>query len=115
MFLRERLQALGPDLAAAHFLCHRNCRVRFKGQDQWTELEADGSLNIPAVYVAGWYIEAIEASTADLVYEGLQNFRNLEHLKVHLICYSIFSRESDSTITNVCPTVSLSVSQQNPS
>ena len=23
VFLRERLQALGPDLAAAHFLCHR--------------------------------------------------------------------------------------------
>ena len=31
MFLRERLEALGPDLAAAHFLCHRNCRVRFRG------------------------------------------------------------------------------------
>ena len=82
VFLRERLQALGPDLAAAHFLCHRNCKVRFRGHDHWTELEANGALNIPALYVAGWYIEAIEASTANLVYEGLQNFRNLEHLKV---------------------------------
>ena len=82
VFLRDRLKALGPDLAAAHFLCHRNCRVRFRGQDHWTQLEADGSLNIPAVYVAGWYIEAIEASTAEIVYEGLQNFRNLEYLKV---------------------------------
>ena len=81
VFLRERLTALGPDLAAAHFLCHRNCKVRFRGHDHWTELEADGKLNIPAAYVAGWYIEAIEASTADLVYEGLQNFRNLEYLK----------------------------------
>ena len=27
VFLRERLQALGPDLAAAHFLCHRNCKA----------------------------------------------------------------------------------------
>jgi len=81
LFLRERLQALGPDLAAAHFLCHRNCKVRFRGQDHWTELEADGTLNIPAAYVPGWHIEAIEASTADLVYEGFQNFRNLEHLK----------------------------------
>ena len=83
VFLRDRLKALGPDLAAAHFLCHRNCRVRFRGQDHWTQLEADGSLNIPAVYVAGWYIEAIEASTAEIVYEGLQNFRNLEYLKVY--------------------------------
>ena len=28
VFLRDRLKALGPDLAAAHFLCHRNCKVR---------------------------------------------------------------------------------------
>ena len=56
--------------------------MRFRGHDHWTEIESDGTLNIPALYVAGWYIEAIEASTANLVYEGLQNFRNLEHLKV---------------------------------
>jgi len=81
LFLRDRLTTLGPDLAAAHFLCHRNCKVRFKGHTHWTELEPDGTLKIPALYVAGWYLEAIEASTADLVYEGFQNFRNLEHLK----------------------------------
>ena len=56
--------------------------MRFKGHTHWTELEPDGTLKIPALYVAGWYLEAIEASTADLVYEGFQNFRNLEHLKV---------------------------------
>merc|ERR1719348_1171271 len=65
VFLRERLQALGPDLAAAHFLCHRNCKVRFRGQDTWTELEADGTLNIPAAYVPGWHIEA---NTADVLH-----------------------------------------------
>ena len=54
---------------------------RFRGHDKWTQLEPDGSLNIPSQYVPGWHIEAIEASTADLVYEGLQNFRNLQHLK----------------------------------
>jgi len=81
LFLRTRLQALGPDLAAAHFLCNRNCRVRFKGHTHWTELEPNGELKIPALYVPGWYLEAIEASTADLVYEGFQNFRNLDHLK----------------------------------
>ena len=56
--------------------------MRFRGHDHWTEIEANGTLNVPALYVSGWYIEAIEASTANLVYEGLQNFRNLEHLKV---------------------------------
>lgn len=38
-FIRERLIVLGPDLAAAHFLCHRNCRVRFVGRDDWTALD----------------------------------------------------------------------------
>jgi len=81
VFLRERLEALGPDLAAAHFLCHRNCRVRFRGHTDWTELNEDGSLDLPALYVPGWHIEAIDAATAELVYEGFQNFRNLEYLK----------------------------------
>ena len=32
IFVRERFVTLGPDLAAAQFLCWRNCRVRFKGK-----------------------------------------------------------------------------------
>ena len=38
-FVKDRLVILGPDLAAAHFLCHRNCRVKFKGRNEWTELD----------------------------------------------------------------------------
>ena len=38
-FIKERLVILGPDLAAAHFLCHRNCRIKFKGRNEWTELD----------------------------------------------------------------------------
>jgi len=81
MFQKERLQMLGPDLAAAHFLCHNNCRVRFRGHTHWTELGPKNTIDIPAIYVPGWYVEAIDAAEALLVYEGLQNFRNLHHLK----------------------------------
>lgn len=80
-FVQERLLALGPDLAAAHFLCHSNCRVRFRGHKEWTELDSNGNLNIPAIFVPGWYIEAIDCSTSRIVYEGLQNLRNLHYLK----------------------------------
>jgi len=80
-FVQERLLALGPDLAAAHFLCHRNCRVRFRGHKEWTELQGTGTLDIPATYVPGWYIEAIDCSTSTLVFEGLQNLRNLHYIK----------------------------------
>ena len=106
VFLRERLQALGPDLAAAHFLCHRNCKVRFKGHTHWTELEPNGTLKIPALYVPGWYIEAIEASTADLVYEGFQNFRNLDHLKVRKSMSFYYLTLPLIISTWTCPTVS---------
>jgi len=81
MFMRERLVTLGPDLAAAHFLCFNNCRVRFRGHTHWTELQPDSTLDIPATYVPGWHVEAIDAAEAMLVYEGLQNLRNLHHLK----------------------------------
>lgn len=81
LFVKERLTTLGPDLAAAHFLCHRNCRVRFRGNTEWTELTPKGSLNIPATYVKGWYVEAIDVAASELVYEGFQNLRNLRFLK----------------------------------
>jgi len=80
-FVQERLLTLGPDLAAAHFLCYNNCRVRFRGHKEWTELQGNGKLNLPALYVPGWHIEAIDCSTSRLVYEGLQNLRNLHYVK----------------------------------
>jgi len=88
MFIRSRLTALGPDLAAAVFLCHRNCRVRFAGEEKWTELEPNGKLNIPDVYVKGWYVEAIDCAGSSLVYEGLQNLKSLRYLKHLDISYS---------------------------
>jgi len=86
-FVKERLLLLGPDLAAAHFLCYNNCRVRFRGHKEWTELTGTGVLDIPAKYVPGWHVEAIDCSSSRLVYEGLQNLRNLHHLKYLDISY----------------------------
>ncbi len=79
-FVRERFTALGPDLAAAQFLCWRNCRVRFKGLDRWMEV-VGGRLPLPDSYEPGWYVEAIDAAQSELIYEGLQNIRNLVYLK----------------------------------
>jgi len=91
-FVAERLLALGPDLAAAQFLCHRGCRVRFRGHKHWTEL-VKGKVDIPDMYVKGWFIEAIDASQANLVYEGLQNLRNLHYIKYLDISYCDFMNE----------------------
>ncbi len=88
IFIRERVVALGPDLAAAHFLLYRNCRVRFKGQDEWTELDRYQKAPIPETFQPGWFIEAIDAAESNLVYEGLQNMRNLVFLKYLDLSYS---------------------------
>lgn len=90
-WIKERLIILGPDLAAANFLCHRNCRVRFKGREDWTEVNSK-TLQlpdyVPQEYTTGWYIEEIDASNSTLIYEGLQNLRNLLYIKKLDISYS---------------------------
>ena len=37
-------------------------KLLFRGKKEWTELDKKGKLDIPDVYVKGWYIEAIDAS-----------------------------------------------------
>ncbi|QQP55617.1 ATP synthase subunit s-like protein [Caligus rogercresseyi] len=85
----KRLVALGPDLSAAWFLLSRNCRVRFKDQETWVENQGD----LPTTFKAGHCLEAIEASRSLLVYEGLQNLRNLSFLKHLDISYCEFVDE----------------------
>lgn len=89
-FIYDRVATLGPDLSAAHFLCHRNCRVRFKGHDQWTDITNIGA-TLPSIYEPGWFIEAIDAAETELVYEGFQNLRNLVFLKHLDLSYSLFT------------------------
>uniref|UniRef100_A0A914RJM7 Mitochondrial ATP synthase regulatory component factor B n=1 Tax=Parascaris equorum TaxID=6256 RepID=A0A914RJM7_PAREQ len=56
-FIPERLLFLGPDLAAAHFLVHRR--------------------RVPDLF-----IEAIDASDTELMFEGFDNLCELEHLRM---------------------------------
>lgn len=88
IFIKSRFMSLGSDLGAAHFLCYRNCRVRFVGHDHWTELEQGRLVGIPDSYQPGWFIEAIDASRSMLVYEGYQNLRNLIHLRYLDVSYT---------------------------
>jgi len=83
-FVGERVLALGPDLAAAVFLINRNCRVKFKDRPAWVSADAMikiKGMGIPASWQPGWYVEAIDASCSNLVYEGFNNLRNLIFLK----------------------------------
>jgi len=96
-FMRERVVALGPDLAAAYFLLARGCRVKFKHQEEWIGDDKFGQNAyetrkidnmIPTSYEPGWYLEAIEATDSKLIYEGFANMKNLTSLKYLDLSYS---------------------------
>lgn len=75
----ERQQALGNDLAAAHFIVFREGKVKFLGQDRWVTEEGYNSL--PNRYVPTMHLEAINCEGMELYYEGLENLRRLKHLR----------------------------------
>jgi len=70
---------LGPDLAAAHFICHRLGRVKFCGHAEWfTFADMD---KLPCRYEENWLVEKIDATAVKTMWEGLDNMVNLFHLE----------------------------------
>ena len=82
-FLPERLMFLGPDLAAAHFIVHRNGTVKFVGDPRWHKREGKlGKYKLPGKKADGLYLEAIDASRTELMFEGFDNLYDLEFLRL---------------------------------
>uniref|UniRef100_A0A915PR94 ATP synthase subunit s-like protein n=1 Tax=Setaria digitata TaxID=48799 RepID=A0A915PR94_9BILA len=81
-FIPERLLFLGPDLAAAHFLVHRGAAVKFVGDNVWIKKDEKGNYALPGRKIPGLYIEAIDASDTELMFEGLENLIDLRHLRL---------------------------------
>ncbi|EFO25657.2 hypothetical protein LOAG_02823 [Loa loa] len=81
-FIPERLLFLGPDLAAAHFLVHRGAAVKFVADNVWIKKDGKGNYALPGQKVPGLYIEAIDASDTELMFEGLENLAELSHLRL---------------------------------
>uniref|UniRef100_A0A8R1EB12 ATP synthase subunit s-like protein n=1 Tax=Caenorhabditis japonica TaxID=281687 RepID=A0A8R1EB12_CAEJA len=78
----ERLLFLGADLAAAHFLVHRGAAVKFVGDDVWYKKDKYNRYSLPGRKVDNLFIEAIDASGTQIMFEGLENLENLEHLRL---------------------------------
>lgn len=71
-FRKDRVAALGFDLAAAHFIVHRGGKVRFKGSQEWTQQNEDEKYDLPGHYNENLVIEAIDASETNILYEGIE-------------------------------------------
>ncbi|CAL2035348.1 unnamed protein product [Caenorhabditis brenneri] len=78
----ERLLFLGPDLSAAHFLVHRGAAVKFVGDDNWYKKDKWNRYSLPGRKVDNLFIEAIDASGTQIMFEGLENLENLQHLRL---------------------------------
>ncbi|EFP10441.1 hypothetical protein CRE_22919 [Caenorhabditis remanei] len=78
----ERLLFLGADLAAAHFLVHRGAAVKFVGDDNWYKKDKWNNYSLPGRKVDNLFIEAIDASGTQIMFEGLENLENLQHLRL---------------------------------
>nr|XP_037274134.1 distal membrane-arm assembly complex protein 2-like isoform X2 [Rhipicephalus microplus] len=80
-FFPERHGILGPDLAAASFLIFRGALIKFHDKDEWYKKTEDDETGLPLRQEPGWVVEAIDASNAELYYEGLDNLTCLDGLK----------------------------------
>ncbi|KFD45744.1 hypothetical protein M513_13384 [Trichuris suis] len=80
-FIPERHLLLGPDLAASHFIVHRGGAVKFVGDDRWHRMNAKGEYFLPGRQIPDLRVEAIDASNTALMFEGLENFADLEQLR----------------------------------
>ena len=83
MFIPERHEILGNDLATAHFVVARGGKVRFQGSNEWLKFneEEDMMPDMPNRYVHGMFLEAVDCEGMNLYYEGLENLRRLYNLK----------------------------------
>uniref|UniRef100_A0AC35TI37 ATP synthase subunit s, mitochondrial n=1 Tax=Rhabditophanes sp. KR3021 TaxID=114890 RepID=A0AC35TI37_9BILA len=81
-FIPERTLFLGPNLASAYFIVHRGGSVKFVGDDGWVKKNAKGKYSLPPRNMPGLYLEAIDASSTELMFEGFDNLYDLTKLRL---------------------------------
>lgn len=83
-FDKDRLYAVGSDIAAGHAFLPLGVGLQYKGKP-WLKLSEGSQVSdeLPNEYESGWVLEAIDFSGTRIRYEGLINLRNLN--RVHTL------------------------------
>ena len=86
VYLPQRAEAVGAEIAAAHFVCFRGGKIRFYGQSDWTvkDPEDNEMSHLPRFFDPSYKMEALDCSKMTLVYEGLQNIRMYIYLTFNI-------------------------------
>lgn len=56
--------------------------MKFVGDDAWYKRDGKGNYSLPGNKVPGLYVEAIDASGTELMFEGFENLQGLTHLRM---------------------------------
>jgi hypothetical protein len=82
LFIPERHEILGNDLAAAHFLVFRGGKVKFVG-GPWIKMKDEMTMTspVPNRYDPNFLMEAVDCEGVELYFEGLENLRRLKEMK----------------------------------
>ncbi|KAL1516514.1 hypothetical protein ABEB36_000422 [Hypothenemus hampei] len=76
----NRHQALGPELACAHFIVYRGGAIKFHNNDKWIKA-VDKEYTLPLKYSTGLFLQSIDCTGMNLRYEGLSNLRGLQNVQ----------------------------------
>lgn len=81
VFMNERHEVLGNDLAAAHFIVFRGGKVKFV-DGPWVEMldELTMTSPVPTRYDPNFLVEAMDCEGVNLYFEGIENLRRLKNL-----------------------------------
>ena len=89
-FVQERHEFLGPDLATAHFVVARGGAVRFKGIDEWFEMNDKEEIGFPRVKIPDMFVEAIDVSGTSMMYQSFDNYgKHAERLYMYFNVHQI--------------------------
>ena len=76
-FVQDRLDTLGPDLAAAHFIVARDGAIKFDNMDKWIHKNEKGEYRLPSTNVTYLKVEAIDMSNTNATYNSFDNLSKL--------------------------------------
>ena len=74
----EVMGLLGKELGGAHFIIEIGGAVKLSGKNFWIRKDIAGSYGLPRNYIDNVFVEGIDASHTDLLYDGMESIgRNL--------------------------------------
>ncbi|XP_059162272.1 distal membrane-arm assembly complex protein 2-like [Physella acuta] len=77
----NRVEALGYDLSAAHFVVSQGGAVKFLGREAWYVRNKQGKSTLPNISVKGLYIEAIDFHNVAITQEAFENLDKLSQIR----------------------------------